>query len=101
MDLIPRPDQVVSAAADVARRLLCGGRLGRLDVCAARRTAWTVVAQRVARRPPEPAPLPREPAARRPAGRRATGRRAASPAAIGANPDRRYGSAASRTLART
>ena len=80
MDLIPKPDQVVSAAADVARRLLCGAHLGRLDVCAARRTAWTVVAERVARR--------------------SAGRRAASPAAIGANPDRRYGSAASRTLAR-
>jgi polyhydroxyalkanoate synthase len=88
MDLIPRPEQVVSAAADVARRLLRGARLGRLDVCAARRTAWTVVAERVARRPPEPV------------GRRSAGRRAASPAAIGANPDRRYGSAASRTLAR-
>ena len=80
MELIPRPDQVVSAAADVARRLLRGARLGRLDVCAARRTAWTVVAERVGRRP--------------------AGRRAAPPAAIGTNPHRRYGSAASRTLAR-
>ena len=84
MDLIPGPDQVVSAAAGVVRRLLCIDRLGRLDVCAARRTAWTVVAQRVPQR-----------VSRRPAGRRA-----ASADAIGANPDRRYGSAASRTLAR-
>ena len=94
MDLIPKPDQVVSAAADVAHRLLHGSRLGMLTLCAARRATWTVVAERVARRPPEPAPLAREPAARTPAGRRT-----ASPATIGANPERRYGSAASRTLA--
>ena len=66
MDLIPRPDQVVSAVADLAHRLV---HCGAARTPAARTTAA------------------RETAATRP-----------EPGAIGANPKRRYGSAASRSL---
>ena len=67
MDLIPRPDQVVCAAAKLALRLVRGG---------------------VARTPAaRPAAAP-EPVGTKP-----------EPEAIGANPSRRYGSAASRSLA--
>ena len=88
MELIPKPEQVVSAAVDVARRMLCGGHLGLLTVRAAGRAPRAVIDRWVPRQSSKQAV------------RRPPGRGTASRAAIGANPDRRYGSAASRTLAR-
>ena len=75
MELIPKPEQVVSAAVHVARRLLCGGHLGMLTVRAAGRAPRAVIDRWVPRHTSEQA-------------------------VIGANPERRYGSAASRMLAR-
>ena len=112
VDLVPGVD-------DVRFEIVPGGHLGMLTGRAARRTTWRVIDEWVeahsSAKPAEPTPLAKrrtakDAAAKRviPLGRKApakrtpspgTARRTASQSAIGSNPNRRYGSAPSRTLA--
>jgi polyhydroxyalkanoate synthase subunit PhaC len=90
---------LVTGVDDLRFEIVPGGHLGMLTGRAARRTTWRVVDEWIgshsSARAEEPTPLDSRRA--RSATRKPT---PASKSAIGANPDRRYGSASSRTLAR-
>ena len=71
MDLIPKPDQVVSAAANLAHKVLHG-------LAGLRRTTCPIIDELLAN---------------------FVGERKPSRETLGSNPSRRYGSASSRSLA--
>ncbi|HSE72462.1 MAG TPA: alpha/beta fold hydrolase [Nocardioidaceae bacterium] len=101
MDLVPNVER--------ARfEVVPGGHLGMLTGRAARATTWRILDEfltECASDAKQPAPAPKRAAGAQRSGgpvrakKAATGKRKASADAIGANPDRRYGSASSRALA--
>ena len=92
LDLVPN-------AASVRFEVVPGGHLGMLTGRAARRTTWRVIDEFLDACAPEAAaPKASRTRRKKPAGRSAP-TPPAKPAPIGANPERRYGSAGSRSLA--
>jgi polyhydroxyalkanoate synthase len=101
MDLVPNVER--------ARfEVVPGGHLGMLTGRAARATTWRILDEfltECASDAKQPTPTPKRAAGAQRSGgpvrakKAATGKRKASADAIGANPDRRYGSASSRALA--
>jgi len=93
---------LATGVEDLRFEVVPGGHLGMLTGRAARRTTWPVIDGWLV---DHASPSARSRAGRRPAARPATPRsatpRTPSREAIGSNPQRRYGSASSRTLART
>ena len=91
---------------DLRFEVVPGGHLGMLTGRAARRTTWRIIDEWITAHSSKPSPRrPRaayRPAAARPRRPSPPGhdRHAATRQSIGANPQRRYGSASSRTLAR-
>jgi polyhydroxyalkanoate synthase len=91
---------LLTGVDDVRFEIVPGGHLGMLTGRSARRTTWRIMDEWIGAHSSPEARKP-TPAARK-ADKKAAARRsgAASKSAIGANPERRYGSAPSRTLAR-
>ena len=107
---------LVPGVADLRFEIVPGGHLGMLTGRAARRTTWRIIDEWIAAHSssqgerPTPAARKKTAAAKKATARKATakkatakkatGKTAAKKTAIGSNPHRRYGSAASRTLAK-
>ena len=100
--------RLLPGSSEVRFEIVPGGHLGMLTGRAARRTTWRVMDEWIAEHsaPDAEAPRrrrPRRKTAKKPAkkaAKRPTRKRTGDPQAIGANPDRTYGSASSRGLAR-
>ncbi|MEP6817775.1 MAG: alpha/beta fold hydrolase, partial [Marmoricola sp.] len=88
-------------AEEVRLEIVPGGHLGMLTGRGARRTTWRIMDEWISQYSTDSvAGSGTTKAARKPATRKRPGKRASSdPKAIGINPDRKYGSAASRGLA--
>ncbi len=97
---------LLTGVRDLRFEVVPGGHLGMLTGRRARDTTWRILDEWLDAHPAARTPGGRTAAGRTPARRTAAGRTAAGrtapgrTAAIGANPDRRYTSASSRTLAR-
>ena len=93
---------LVTGVDDLRFEVVPGGHLGMLTGRAARRTTWRIMDEWIAAHSSpealEPTPTGRKTAQKK-AQKKSVPKKPASRSAIGVNPERRYGSAASRTLA--
>ena len=99
--------RLLPGSSEVRFEIVPGGHLGMLTGRAARRTTWRVMDEWIAEHSAPDAKPPSKKTARKTskkpakkAAKRPTRERTGDPQAIGANPDRTYGSASSRGLAR-
>ncbi|NUR06265.1 MAG: alpha/beta fold hydrolase [Nocardioidaceae bacterium] len=91
---------LVTGVDDLRFEVVPGGHLGMLTGRAARGSTWRIMDEWLTRHAtPEPATKATKKPAKKPAKKTAPRKKAASKQAIGTNPDRRYGSASSRSLA--